>query len=584
MTATATAGPWEALQGFRILRTLRTRERAPLAALALREPVRGFSRPCSLEAVPDSPDASAQVEALLREASIEARLRHPAVAQVFEIVRPDGWIVVVRPVDGSLTLAHLGAALARHSSRLDERIVWHIAHTLFDCLDEVHHNCDSRGEPLVHGDLRPGQVIVRSDGSIVVRGFGRTRLDWVPAGESARRGMYQPPECSAGAPPSIAADLYAAALMVWELLVDPADCRALRSACEAGETDLDIPSLAVLRADLPPAITSSIDLCLSPDPDARSVPASAVATAIHRSVDVLGGRELLARLHANVLSRLQGRPNPRWATEPSRPGGVDCAAPTLRLSPSPARSEPAPPPAVLHPDHPLCDAARTRPPSPVDDDSDTIRWTRDETPLWREDDADQVTSPSTGNTARPASEVPPVQALVSSLPPVSSPSVNPGDPAVDPSSPARPRRRWAPGALAAVCVAAFLGYAAARSAQSQATWAAASRASSIAASDRMPVASAQPAPTAAVSAVAPTATIAVWRTRLVVHGPPDGTVFVQGVPVGRTGQALDVPCGQRYVRVGTDPIHGAMLTVRWLSNGFTMNLPCGGAVERTLQP
>ncbi len=582
MTAIETVGPWDALQGFRILRTLRTRERAPLAALALREPVRGFSRPCSLEAVPDSPDASTQVEALLREASLEARLRHPAVAQVFEVVRPTGWVVVVRPVDGTLTLAHLGAALARNSSRLDERIVWHIAHTLFDCLDDLHHNCDSRGEPLVHGDLRPGQVIIRSDGSIVVRGFGRTRLDWAPAGESLRRGLYEPPECSAGAPPSAAADLFAAALIVWELLVDPADCRALRSAFEAGERGLDIPSLAVLRPDLPPAITSSIDLCLSPDPDARSVPASAVATAIHRSVDVLGGRELLARMHASVLSRLQGRPNPRWATEPSRPGGVDCAAPTLRLSPRSARPDPEPPPPVLHPEHPLCDLARARPPSPVDDDSDTIRWNRDEIPPWHEDDADEVTSPSPGDTARPAPDVPPVASLVSSFPPVSSPSVSPGGPAVDPSSPARPRRRWAPVALVAACLAAFLGYTAARSAQPQATWAMAARGAWVALSHRIPSATTQPA--TAVSAVAPSATVAVWRTRLVVHGPPDGTVFVQGVPAGRTGQALDVPCGQRYVRIGTDPIRGAMLTVRWLSNGFTMNLPCGGTVERTLQP
>jgi len=131
-------------------------------------------------------------------------------------------------------------------------------------------------------------------------------------------------------------------------------------------------------------------------------------------------------------------------------------------------------------------------------------------------------------------------------------------------------------AAAALC-AALLGFLAAREGPSRAALLRMGGASHTARSLAAHALADSPASTPTSSASSP---IAVWRTRLVVHGPPHGVVFVQGVPVGRTGEELDVPCGIGYVRIGPSPIRGAMPTVSWLSEGRSVNLPCGGTLVR----
>jgi len=559
--AGATGETFGPVPGYRVVRVERSTPGLPLQVLAVREGPGGFQQTCTLEAarVVATGGDPELVRALLIEAGLASRIRHPSVAVVHDVLEHDGWLMLVMPFEGNLTLSHVTAALGRHTRRLDESIVWHIAHTLFDTLDEAHHARDPQGKPIVHGDLRPGNIVVRGDGGLVVRGFGGSRATYWPAGEAGRRGLYECPMRLEGSAASVGSDLYAAAAIVWELLVDaPVAARYHAPGALLNSSDeRALPSLALLRPDIPHSAAATIDLCLSMDPDARTCTASSVANIIHRSTDALAGREKLARLHGNVFARM-GHPRSRWATEPSRPGGVDCDAPTERV----AKSE-----VLLESDL-------------GEDDCDTVRVVRSPSGLdgafaepWESMDDDETTA---------VVLEPPAPPPIMSFPPVANNIGSEYPPAN--ASAVRTRSRLSTAAIAAAVVAVGVSVVVARGWRpGEASSASVARRLSQGVTLNQRVEEpARPAPPASAIPTAPA--IAVWRSRLVVHGPPEGVVFVQGKPLGRTGEAIDAPCGMRNVRVGTQPRGGVMETVQWLSPGQAVMLPCGWAVERRASP
>jgi len=75
------------------------------------------------------------------------------------------------------------------------------------------------------------------------------------------------------------------------------------------------------------------------------------------------------------------------------------------------------------------------------------------------------------------------------------------------------------------------------------------------------------------------------QTLLLVEGPPEGTVYVNGVPVGPVGEpSLARGCGLRFVRVGMQARGASLRGVRWLSEGHIMRLPCEGRATLRVRP
>ena len=75
------------------------------------------------------------------------------------------------------------------------------------------------------------------------------------------------------------------------------------------------------------------------------------------------------------------------------------------------------------------------------------------------------------------------------------------------------------------------------------------------------------------------------QSMVMVEGPPDGVVYVNGYAVGRTGErSLTRGCGLRFVRVGTEAKGATLHGVRWLSKGQTAKLPCGTLVNLRAVP
>ena len=173
-----------------------------------------LSRPVALKLLPlESTAALAEGAGFLEEARLAASLDHPAIVPVYEAGVIDGTpFIAMRLVPGT-DLAHLLRAEAPLTLAATLRIVAPIA----DALDAAH------AHGLVHGDVKPGNVLVESaaEGRVYLADFGLTwRMDTV-SGVAGRPGTldYMAPELLSGGPIDGRADQYALGCVVAHCLL-----------------------------------------------------------------------------------------------------------------------------------------------------------------------------------------------------------------------------------------------------------------------------------------------------------------------------------------------------------------------------
>jgi len=140
------------------------------------------------------------------EARVAARLRHPGVVAIYDLDESTRSLVM-EYVEGGTLRQRLRetAAVPR-----DGDAVHALARSLLAALAYVH------DAGIVHGDLKPGNLLLRSPGDVVLADFGGARLAGAaPAGQGTP--LYLAPEQFHGAPPSPRTDLFAAGAILWEL-------------------------------------------------------------------------------------------------------------------------------------------------------------------------------------------------------------------------------------------------------------------------------------------------------------------------------------------------------------------------------
>lgn len=194
-----------------------------------------------------------RLAALKREFRGLADLRHPGLVRVYELgVDRRGAYFTMEAIDG----VDLAAFRERHGAAATLRLL----PRLCDALEHLH----ARG--IVHGDLKPSNVMVRESGAPVLLDFGAlTRLSDAHHGPRAGTPGYVAPEVLQGAAPSPAADRYALGGLLF--------------FCVAGQPPFRGPIADVLRAQLespPPrldgAASELVEACaalLARDPDDR---------------------------------------------------------------------------------------------------------------------------------------------------------------------------------------------------------------------------------------------------------------------------------------------------------------------------
>ncbi|MDP1976070.1 serine/threonine-protein kinase [Undibacterium sp.] len=153
---------------------------------------------------------------LLKEARLAASLKHPAFVKIFAIEDEDSSHSIVMELVPGLTLKQL---LQQHPQQpLPEQQAINIVNQVAEAMQEAH------ASGLIHGDLKPSNLMVEPDGKVRILDFGlasqtdaqattsMSQLD--PQGTIA----YMAPERMMGSPASAQSDIYALGVILYETL------------------------------------------------------------------------------------------------------------------------------------------------------------------------------------------------------------------------------------------------------------------------------------------------------------------------------------------------------------------------------
>jgi hypothetical protein len=194
------------------------------------------------------------------EARLAAAIRHPGVVAIYD----------VDEVSRALAMEYVPGATLRerlrgHPGGMDAVELERLCRHLLGALAFVH------AHGIVHGDLKPSNLLLRAPGEVVIADFGAAQLATdVRASGPGGTPLYLAPEQFRGAPSSAATDLYATGAILWEA----ATGTALRSHADLVRgTRADAPSPEA-RSRLPSGpLTDLILALLSPDPNHRTTAA-----------------------------------------------------------------------------------------------------------------------------------------------------------------------------------------------------------------------------------------------------------------------------------------------------------------------
>jgi len=190
-----------------------------------------------------------RAQQLLRhEAEVLGKLAHPNIVHYFGLFEHDGEMCIAMELVQGESLAELlqrANEAGPRSPRLPYKQAWHYLAQLLGALESLH------ALGIVHRDVKSANVLIRTDDIAKLTDFGIARLPAELAKQSGGMapgtGAYMPPEQVMGQAIDARADLYAAGIVMFEML--------------AGVTPFDSPDrteLAIRAAQLdeaPPPIS-----------------------------------------------------------------------------------------------------------------------------------------------------------------------------------------------------------------------------------------------------------------------------------------------------------------------------------------
>ena len=324
------------------------------------------------------------------EARTMATINHPGVVDVYDF-GSDQHIafLVMEYVEGDALSATLGRV-----GRLTPARTMALLAQAADALHAAHE------KGIVHRDVKPGNLLVRPNGTLVLTDFGIARSELVgqltAAGSVLGTASYISPEQATGAVATPASDVYALGVVAYQ-------CLAGRRPFE-GDNPLEIAMKHVrdtpraLPADIPPQVRAIVERAMAKDPAARWSSAAALAGIARQAKQTLsqqarGGRPIsgvpaspaapVARAQVpNAAPRPQPRPPvtpPRPPVTPARPPAAP--RPTMVAHPAPQARPPvgprgaAPVPQPRPPHNPLGYARPPVAPPPAPRRSRPGLWT-----------------------------------------------------------------------------------------------------------------------------------------------------------------------------------------------------------------
>ncbi|MEO6223742.1 MAG: serine/threonine-protein kinase [Vicinamibacterales bacterium] len=266
-----------------------------------------LGQPVALKFLPEAVERDpVRLEKLTAEIRTARQISHPNVCRVYDVGEVDGRrFLTMEYVDGDDL-----SGLLRRIGRLPEDKGLEIARQICAGLAAIH-DCG-----VLHRDLKPANVMLDGRGRVRLTDFGLATTAAAAAreGEIAGTPAYMAPEQLAGEPLTVATDLYALGLLLFEVFTGERvhktdrleDVRAGKRP-SAGSVSVTTSGSGV---KLDPVIQRVIERCLDADPKRRPQSAIVIAAALP------GGDPLAAALAAGET------PSPQMVAAAGSEGGL----------------------------------------------------------------------------------------------------------------------------------------------------------------------------------------------------------------------------------------------------------------------
>lgn len=238
----------------------------------------GFTRPVAVKRMLlDIARDADTVSLFVEEARVGSQLAHPHILQVVDFGVDEGGVyyIVLEWVDG---LDFLDYMRSYHQAK--RHVPWQavaaVAIPVLDGLQAAHERIDDDGQhkPVIHRDVTPSNILLGTNGVVKLADFGLARamdrmtqtLPNIIKGKMA----YTAPELARGGKASAQSDVFALGVTLWEALAG----RRLF----AGNTPIEviksiqawkIPSLALLRPDVPEGMVKLVERAIARDTATR---------------------------------------------------------------------------------------------------------------------------------------------------------------------------------------------------------------------------------------------------------------------------------------------------------------------------
>jgi serine/threonine-protein kinase len=275
----------------------------------------GFARPVAIKRLhaqfARDPDF---VKMFFDEARLAGRIAHPNVVPTLDVVAADDEVFLVMDYVRGATLAQLIRTVRRRGDRVQPLISVGIVSGMLQGLHAAHESRDDRGDrlDLVHRDVSPQNVLVGTDGVPRLLDFGVAkasgRLQTTRDGQLKGKLAYMAPEQVRGDPLTRRTDVYAASVVLWEVLTGKRLFYAENEASVLARVlNADVPPPSTIVPSLPRSFDRVVLRGLERDPAKRYASAREMAADLDAVVGVASPTEIGEWVERTAADELRER-------------------------------------------------------------------------------------------------------------------------------------------------------------------------------------------------------------------------------------------------------------------------------------
>jgi serine/threonine-protein kinase len=252
----------------------------------------GFSRAVAIKRMhPQLAEDREFVSMFSDEANLAARVRHLNVIPTLDVVSGDGELLIVMEYVQGESLARLVAGTVARGGRVPVGAAAAVLSGVLHGLHAAHEATSRRGQPLgiVHRDVSPQNILVGVDGVARVLDFGVAkalgRLQTTREGQLKGKLGYMAPEQIHGRAVTRQADVFSAAVVLWEVLTgerlfkNDNDAALMQDVLNA-----EIMPPSAYYEDIPTSLDAVVMRGLSRDVGERFATAQDMASALEAAV------------------------------------------------------------------------------------------------------------------------------------------------------------------------------------------------------------------------------------------------------------------------------------------------------------